>query len=1037
VAEQDQLEIISANGQIEFYSLNPNKGITNIGRHPENDIVLDSPGVAPFHAMLDHRQKPYRFMLLANQGKALIGEEPLPPHTTRALQNWASITLDGYTLVLVEGNGQQPAGGMAGYMPPAGGGVVSGAPLPAMPASLAPPTSRPEAPEATGQAPSPPPSGGQASPSGPQPDSPDRPRPAAQQAAAVRAGPLNDHEDQVILTELDGELEQTVEPGQAINYQLTVINGGDIVAMFHIEVLGVDPSWVMLSEQQVNLFEGDRTSVIISITPPREPSSQAGLYHIGFRVTSPNYAGHMSQRAARLIINPYYEFAVGELSPKQQTISWFKTAGQVTLPIFNRGNSDAVFHLEAEDDERGASFEFNVPGETAGRVRQADMRMPPDSMVTVPIVITPHSRRLVGFRKKSYSFTVTTTLPEGMQTPRSMLGQLQAKPLIGPLTILLLTLLFVLLIVLIFNPFIRTFNSEGSSVRVVRAGEMITLNWNASSLANLRVNPLLGDLEAAVGTATVVPTADVVYELRAENWLSRLNSNWFSDTAEVRVFVTPIPPEIRFFEVDKEAIIEGEEITLSWNVVGADDLILEINSVPQSLADHAGTLADDPQQETTYRLVAINPYKEESASHVVRVNPPTPTPIPTPEIRKFIVNPPVIVAGESVTLEWEIAGADDVSISGVGAGLPLIQTITQSPQETTNYVLNAANGPARIEPIARVVFVTPPSPTPTSTPEPDAPEIVLFASSATELIQGKATPADDEKNITLNWLVKGTVTNVELNAGTDIGIFSNLDPEGSLPVTVSKNTSFVLTAFNQDKTASRTIQVEVVDATPTPKPTDTPEPSATPLPTPQILSFEITSPPAPQVVKKSSTEYDVQVNTAVTFEWEADAAATGGTELTLAGAVIGSGSTKGSAKDITITASGSYRLIGKNAEGKESSPAIINVTIVNQPPPNPPYNVMGTEDQPNDTNTLTWSWDPDLARSPATGYRVYRADVGGTFSPITEITDPNTKTYTDSGLGSTCDKIYYVVAIYQDLQGNTKESSVSTNSWYSSPGPCP
>ena len=66
-----QLEIISASGHIEFFTLDPAKGITNVGSHPENDIVLRGPGIAPFHAMLDHRQHPVRIILLAQNGRTL------------------------------------------------------------------------------------------------------------------------------------------------------------------------------------------------------------------------------------------------------------------------------------------------------------------------------------------------------------------------------------------------------------------------------------------------------------------------------------------------------------------------------------------------------------------------------------------------------------------------------------------------------------------------------------------------------------------------------------------------------------------------------------------------------------------------------------------------------------------------------------------------------------------------------------------------------------------------------------------------------
>ena len=53
----DQLEVIGPTGEIRFVDLDPARGVTNIGSHPENDVVLDSPDVALFHAILSIRYK--------------------------------------------------------------------------------------------------------------------------------------------------------------------------------------------------------------------------------------------------------------------------------------------------------------------------------------------------------------------------------------------------------------------------------------------------------------------------------------------------------------------------------------------------------------------------------------------------------------------------------------------------------------------------------------------------------------------------------------------------------------------------------------------------------------------------------------------------------------------------------------------------------------------------------------------------------------------------------------------------------------------
>ncbi len=60
---RDQLEIINPGGEINFYDLESG-GITHIGQHSDNQVVIDSPGVAPFQAVLDRREKPYHLTSL-------------------------------------------------------------------------------------------------------------------------------------------------------------------------------------------------------------------------------------------------------------------------------------------------------------------------------------------------------------------------------------------------------------------------------------------------------------------------------------------------------------------------------------------------------------------------------------------------------------------------------------------------------------------------------------------------------------------------------------------------------------------------------------------------------------------------------------------------------------------------------------------------------------------------------------------------------------------------------------------------------------
>src|SRR5258708_24925295 len=99
----DQIEIIGPGGAIRFYDLNSAKRFTNVGSHPDNDIVIPSPDVAPFHAIIDHRQRPAQLIVLGRGGRTLFGGQPLEPNAPRSLNNWDTLHLYGHSPILIEG----------------------------------------------------------------------------------------------------------------------------------------------------------------------------------------------------------------------------------------------------------------------------------------------------------------------------------------------------------------------------------------------------------------------------------------------------------------------------------------------------------------------------------------------------------------------------------------------------------------------------------------------------------------------------------------------------------------------------------------------------------------------------------------------------------------------------------------------------------------------------------------------------------------------------------------------------------------------
>jgi hypothetical protein len=316
-----------------------------------------------------------------------------------------------------------------------------------------------------------------------------------------------DYDSEIVRAQLS-ENAWVIDVEQLATCQLTIINGGERVDTFHIMVQGLDEEWVELSHYYVNLNERGRATITLTITPPRAPTSLAGPHHFAIIVTSDNHPDQYAQRGATLTINPYYEFAVGELSPRRQSISWRRHFGRVLLPLANLGNGLAHLRLEGRDDEHASSYEFDVPGEPVALAQQAEVRLAPEEQITVPIEVPPRGRRLIGVRKRTYPFTITTSLLDEQQSPRSMLGELKSAPLIGIWWILLAALLLIIFTLFLLKPRIYTFMlTEGGVASIISNSTPVALRWDGPFTTNLTLDPPLEGLEQPLpsrGTAVLV-----------------------------------------------------------------------------------------------------------------------------------------------------------------------------------------------------------------------------------------------------------------------------------------------------------------------------------------------------------------------------------------------------------------------------------------------------------------------------------------------------------------------------------------------------
>ncbi|MFZ1756748.1 MAG: FHA domain-containing protein [Caldilineaceae bacterium] len=1063
----DQLEIIRPDGVVEFYDLTPDKGITNIGSHPDNDIFLPGERVAAFHCVLDHRRQPFQLVVVDDQNETRLDGQSIGADRPTALNNWDTVEFGPYTVILLLGTQGVTAARAPSAAPGPGrfGVAGPGSVPPPVVSSAAPPSPTP-APPIASVSPAPVGNGGGASAfplavvsAGPGGSAGSGFGSASRAAAGNGFGnghrggngsgalyaeplpytpivtPVLDHVDEMILATLvDRELVADVDSTVALHLNIT--NGGDLVASFNVQVEGCDPSWVVILPAQINLNEEESGIVTVTITPPRMPFSTAGSHYLAISITSPEYTDRYSQLGATLHINPYYEVLIGDLSRKKQESTYNNPVTESEFAIGNNGNNVVQVQVEGRDDDRGLEFEFFLPNVNQTFSRQAELRLNPSESQEVTMFIEPHQRRMIGLRNKTYQFTITATPLGGQQFPRTIAGQVVTKPLIGKWAIFSTFLLLLITALIAFSPGVYVLDAEPN---VVSAGTPVVLAWEASRFAGLELAPpdAVSFETQPQGTAVVMPVRSTTYQVTSRNLLSRLGIPplLFDESKEVKVFVTPVNPEVKL-SVDRDTIVLGENVVVAWQISRADSATLYTNGNPQALPtdQFVGSIALEPKTDTTFRIEASNPSVEnpiaaQSSSSVI-VWTPTPTPLPNPRVLVFDVQPTTVLAGEPVNVTWRVQSAPSVSIEGIGAELPPEGSRQVFPGQSTTYLLRATTlgGDAFSQEVSVTVL-----PQPTATPLPGAPVIEFFQSSPKEVVQGAS------QRITLTWSIKGDLTGVTVFS-PDISLNTSFSRTGKLPVTVNKTTFFILTAVNVDKSVTSQVDITALEPTPTPTATFTPvppTPAPTAVPPPNIVYFGVTSGATPtnldEVRQIGTNEYEVVVGALLKISWSANSATSlmldgKGTQALNFGTRPFDGEMvlqyDGTITEFVLTATNDPA--GNPATSKTAS-ASVRITA-REVIPSDPFNLSGSVDG-SGQNQLTWSYAAQ-DQQRISGFRLYRANVSDmNFAAVAE-TGPLVTNFTDTTLPA-CGRAYFVVATYRDFRGNVLETGPSATSWFS------
>ena len=773
--------------------------VVNIGTHPENDIKISGDGVLPFHAMVITQGDAFQLVPLSADATVLVDGQMVNVTGIGITEN-QPVQIGDYTLAFRRN---------------------------------AAPTSMHVFIAQTGN-------------TGP--------------ANNQTVGGASDADSAIVVNALTRLADIQVE--QTASYQIEVINAGPIVASFSVRLQGVPAEWVEITPRSFNLNEEQKMTVTIKVTPPRSPDSAAGKHPLTILVTSPNYARAQVSVNVDLIIQPYFQFRLGNLSPKQQNISYRKRVGAARLPITNQGNGEASFNVTAQDEENGCAFDFHISDDLQLN-KQASLNIPAGETVTLPIEITPIKRHVFAWTHKRYQFTSTVKVEEQTVTPQIVSGSVTSSPLFGWWSIVLSLLLLAVLIFIMLIPRITSFDVVAGK-DVIEQGDTTSLEWNVSPFAtNLSVAGIQQAINYGQTSLTVNPTQSITYELTASNYLSGLVG--LNQKKSQTVLVVPPSPVINVFEVDNTSVARGKAVKIRYSVTQAETAILNIGGVVTSLTPDkfSGEQSVVLDKDSLVTLKASNASGSELRSYLIDVVEPkvtinTYTVWVRPQAATTSMTPPsaakAVAALSGLQLMSMPLPLHTLPSSGLNAAIPadsftekLVELVPDKTSDSGYRVqFNAPNRQLakgeqvmiewnvdgtdsqslQIAPFTDIL--------PNKGRQPFFPQssmnfvmtaqsgdakkifmlpVVVFdgtppAAPVISIFQASPTSLTGSGTVQFAWSVSGAWTRIQLANGKGI-VADYLNPQGFKKVTVGASDTFILTAWNGTLSAATPINITV------------------------------------------------------------------------------------------------------------------------------------------------------------------------------------------------------------------------------------
>lgn len=169
-----------------------------------------------------------------------------------------------------------------------------------------------------------------------------------------------------------------VEPGAETSCEVRVVNSGEIVDQFTLQVVGDCREWASVEPAVVNLLPGDEAAARVTFRPPRSSEVLAGRMPFGVRAGSREDPHASAVDEGELEVAPFTDL-VAELVPP---IRRGRRRARYRLVVDNNGNHDQPIDILAVDPEDNVAI---VVAETSHRTQ-------PGTATIITTKVAPHQR---------------------------------------------------------------------------------------------------------------------------------------------------------------------------------------------------------------------------------------------------------------------------------------------------------------------------------------------------------------------------------------------------------------------------------------------------------------------------------------------------------------------------------------------------------------------------------------------------------------------------------------------------------------------